>query len=821
MKKNVIPALLAAVFCLFLASCNRGGLTPENPGSEEESQPSPEARFWDVVGNLVSMKDFTMDFQGKTFQPTIGDPEGGDASIRAVLVGSLEEAVEKFNAMTGSSINENTTAYTYKDAVVGQMTWNKGDGSTCWATVDVSIPTVPSLRQIIYRSPEQGDVNGDVGNNGSAYYRFGDIIKRTRPEDGVEEYWICVRPAFGPEGKGNSHWISVSPLPETHIWPYNSTKEEQAHKPHTASNKMNYGLPVGLKDGTEYMQYLAEMLYAIYYPGQWFENITNFSGESTFGSPTGLLIFTKFHKSNIQYHNVAFWTNVQNAWKQKGIARKVFGLSDQEICDALTSEGGLHFIYKSYEWNTTLSNKASLYQAQYQLTTSDNKKRNMRMQTTKKVTHQVVVPKTYTQSSTNFPFDIKTETSTSTPYIVKPEFFGDNAPRWIVRFAEGEELAANGAWDPQQPISGFEKNKNGEVYRYYDDVFPDKNLTDAPEISEYRRGIVNDPASWDKSEYSGAHHYELGDVLRDENSHTWFVVGISGAEEKSPYAELVCLDGIETASASAVAKNIVTKEKAERAAAQLWFLFRKNTRDGGETIRNIVSNISDQAKVNIGKLAWEHVPKNNNDKIVPADQFSVAYFEEGSTKQHLLRFIAVTGVSEDDIYSVLWTRYPSSAVTDIEKYSTLTTGSFSNVDIYLQDVAEQSKVNSYANDILAKSALFEGTKDMKVRTTTESKASSVSNYFYDFTKWNAGTQPFGMWNEPVLFLRSAILYDRGGEYSTKTADGVALTMVNKVNVNSDTQAWTRPFWSLQKGAYRKVNGEQVALPSWQSVWGNK
>jgi len=810
MKKYLIIAFAALAL---LAACNPDNY--ESDRDEDGNVTSDESRFWDVVGNLVSMKDITADYKGKTFTPTIGNPDNGDESVRVVATNTLEYAVDLFNAMTGSSIDENTATYTWKDSEIGKMVWNQDLSGMAWATVDVEIPSVPSLHKIIYRSPEQGDVNGSVGDGGSAYYRFGDVISRTRPEDGVLEYWICTRPAFDPEGKGDSHWVSISPLPIENVWPYNSTKEEQHGKPHKASNDMYYGLPTGLGDCSVQIQNLAELLYAIYYPSDYITNVTNYSTIGTFGKPGGLPIFKDFHVTNIKYHNEAYWNNVQKAWKEKGIARRVFGLSDQDLAAAIVSERGLHFIHKNYSWSTSLSNKPKLYQIQQQLTTEDDKKRNMHKQTSATVSAQVVVPKNFTRSNTNYPFDVKTECTVDKPYIQKPEFFSDNDPRWMVRVADGDELAENGKWDPQQPLSGFEKHRGGEVYRYYSDVFPDHNLTDAPEISDLRRGIVNDPTLWDKSEYSGDHHYELGDVLRDDEGHTWFVVSIAGADQKSPYAELVSFDGIQTANVNAMATNIATKEQAQRVAVWLWFLFREAYKNPDGPAKAIVANIKNNANVDISKLAEALAGQSSGGNI---EHFSFAYSITNGVRQNLMRYFAISTAYETFTY--LWSKYPSSNVTQLDKYSTMTSSSFSNLEICLQDIADASKVSSYGNDAIAKAPLNGSTTATPARTSSDSRAENVNNYFYNASTWASGSNPTGMWNEPVLFFRAAVLYDRGGEYSTKTKDGKTLTMVSNVtNLSQPSATWSHSMWSGQTGSYRKENGANASIPTWQSAWG--
>ena len=472
---------------------------------------SEEDRFWSVVGQLVDVKDITEDYKGKTFQPAIGSPDGGDESARVVAVNSLEAAVYRYNNLTGADINENTQTHTFKDKAIGTLTWNKSSDNTCWATVDVSIPSVPGLQKIIYRSPEQGDVNGSVGDNGSAYYRFGDVIERYRSDDGTTEYWICIRPSFGPEGKEKSHWVCVSPLPKENVWPYNDGKDT----PFVASNGFNYSLPDDLRSDPEWYQDLAEMLFAIMYPTDWSNNITSYSSVNILGNPSGLPIFNDFHCTNINLHNIYFWQNVQKQWKEKGLVQKIFGITYDEMAKALNPDPanpgrGLHFLYDTFSWSTRFSNKPKLYQIHYTHGTKDTQK-NMHLQTKSAPCSQVVVPNNKTEGNTNFPFDFYQLNYERVPYMKEARFFGDDAPRWTIRYAVGKELSTSGKYDAQQPIPGFDDNH--EVYRYYRDVLQ-KNLTDAPEETKKpsdQPGLAN-------MQYG---FLQAGTVIQDENGINW------------------------------------------------------------------------------------------------------------------------------------------------------------------------------------------------------------------------------------------------------------------------------------------------------------
>lgn len=114
------------------------------------------------------------------------------------------------------------------------------------------------------------------------------------------------------------------------------------------------------------------------------------------------------------------------------------------------------------------------------------------------------------------------------------------------------------------------------------------------------------------------------------------------------------------------------------------------------------------------------------------------------------------------------------------------TSRYGNKPIYLQDIAEQEMVNKYAEDSYARMPYFpfdnwKNNADMTVyrkpRSKADSKAKDVTNYSYDWEKWQNRTFPSDMWNEPVLMFRMTAVYDRGDtEYGTKTVDGLTLKL---------------------------------------------
>ena len=233
-------------------------VTPSDNQQEQQAQDAQQVKaqkFWSVVSQLVDVDDYTDDYEGKTFEPVYG-VKGAEAGTRYVYTNDAATAAERFaDLVEQGGIDETTEKYTYDDPDVGRLVYTKGTGRFL-ATVEVSIKQIPSLKKIVY-------MPGAYANGyfpGRAYYRFGDVVSRKATDyegNEITEYWICVRPSFGPEKKGDSHWVCLNALPEKNTKKYES------------SNNHTYYLPKGLGKSKEHMQNLAEMLYAITHPDDW------------------------------------------------------------------------------------------------------------------------------------------------------------------------------------------------------------------------------------------------------------------------------------------------------------------------------------------------------------------------------------------------------------------------------------------------------------------------------------------------------------------------------------------------------------------------
>ena len=463
--------------------------------TEQEGDDSVPDTFWDVLAQIVQSDQITSDYEGKTFEPAIGEEDPSDPQTRIVYTNDMAAAAKSFAYLTGVSVDENTATAEWKDEKVGTMTYTKVNDGKDYATVDVRIAAMPHLSKIIYRDGEQSGANGKF--SGSAYYRFGDVVSRER--DGVKEYWICVRPAFGPEKKETTHWVSVSPLPNENIYTY------------PGSNGFDYTLPKDLKYDKEHFQNLAEMLFAMCYPTEWQENITNYS-------PT---MFHDFSSKNVKYHNSAFWKNVAASWQNKGLDQAIFGKYIQDFVSDLKTDG-LYLLYYKYSWTTSISNYCSLYQLHY-TNTPNGKYCNMQTSSPASTIKKQMIDKK--NPANDIKLSVK-EQQKAHPYITCSEFFGDDKPRWIIRYATGEELSDVKKYtNIYEPISGVK-----EEYRYYRDVNPVTTLS------------VHEPEITSGDVPSIATYYHAGDIItRNSDGTPWMCVRPAGGINDDKNSYWICL----------------------------------------------------------------------------------------------------------------------------------------------------------------------------------------------------------------------------------------------------------------------------------------
>ena len=429
-----------------VTSCSDDDDEPNREEPTEQEAQQKASKFWSVVGQLVSVDDVTEDYEDKTFEATYGIADATNPTTRIVNTNDMKTAAQRFaNLVDATGINENTPSYKWSDPEIGSMTYTKGGTAAEWATVDVDIKAVPGLQKIIYRAGGEGD-NGKF--EGRAYYRFGDVVsrqvevkydaKKNNDQRGtITEYWICVRPAFGPEGKEDSHWVCVNSV------------SDKNYKYYKASTGTEYWLPTSLKTDKENMQNFAELLWAINFPKLWYDNVSKYHEDGTLWGFSGLPFFTDFKKANLQYHNEYFWQRVQNGWIVNGVVEKALNLDNMALLSETINKDGVRLLYNGYSWWFTTSWDCELWEAVYTNGTP-NEEKNL---------HHAVY-NDLEKNMKGLKFDVREMGKKTENY--NTFFNNDGNIRWAIRHATGKELASDKKYDVKQPIKGVET-----VYRYY------------------------------------------------------------------------------------------------------------------------------------------------------------------------------------------------------------------------------------------------------------------------------------------------------------------------------------------------------------------
>lgn len=462
-------------------------LTEEQKEAQAAELAAKDEAFWSVVGQLTDTKSLPDNWENATFEPSYGEQDENDAFTRVVVVNTVAEAARLFSNIIEVDIDENTPTYTFQNDNVGTLTYKRTADGKSMATVDVSIRQMPHLQKIVYKTPDQLGTNTLFNGNfdGGAYYRFGDVVKKAN-KDGKPEYWICVRPAFSRESKGDSHWVTLSALPEENLFHYR------------ASNGFDYYLPKDLGVNTTHEKNFAEMLYAVLNPEQWQKNIED--------NPR-LDMFNGFDHDDIDFHNACFWKLVATGWKENQIMNCCFGGLSMDVLRQSVNADGLTLIYDS-KWNTFFSWSPTIYTRIY---SGMNLKKSM---------------KKAFSTSVKLNVDLNMRDNYYKSFGVNSGFFGDSKPRWIIRHATGEELGGHD--DPKRPMD----NGVEEVYVFNKYFYANRDLSDDDELLE---------------DYVNTTHglYLPGDVVKDPSGNRWICVQTAfrdDTQEPSLYSYFISFD---------------------------------------------------------------------------------------------------------------------------------------------------------------------------------------------------------------------------------------------------------------------------------------
>ena len=811
--KSLLTAVMVAVLGLGMGSCADNidnSTTPSDNPQEQQAAEEKAEKYWAIVSHLVDVDDYTDDYEDMTFEPVYG-VEGSEAGTRYVYTNTAAAAAERFADLVDvkEGIDENTETFTYSDADVGTLIYKKGTGRVL-ATVDVSIKQIPGLKKIVY-------VPGAYANGtftGRAYYRFGDVVSRRvqgYPNGEVTEYWICVRPSFGREGKGDSHWVCLNVLPKKNVEFY-----------HSNTNSKDYYMPKGLGTNEEQMQNLAELLYAIYFPEQWQANVRDLANNPS------LKMFHDFDRNLADFHNQFFWTHVQNGWKDKDILKLALNFSgdDDDLREVLND--GLHLLYKGYSWWWKSSWNCSLYEAIYK-----NGERN-----SQKNMHQTT---THEQKRNMMELNLDCRKMGEDNWTNYATFFDtDGKFRWTVRHATGKELAADGRYDKKAAINGVT-----EVYRYYRDVLNTNNLNLDAEVTEDLTVVPN--------AINGRGAYMIGDVVRDEYDNRWICISGTSVSATNPgatdsLATFVSFDFNEVDKHGSTIAGLPTEEEIpELAYRMLHFMSTLQQRadqfqyaaGASGRLGIIGQHILDYAHVDLEKISvtvdstFRFTSKNS---VYYSDSrtniLNIAY-NDGSNRQAVIRAIldntmagternsceTAAGVPYKDFFFRLYKHYETfdlnrmQAATNDERELGINhwcrTWVMTQDKMYLQDVANQEMVNRYAKtDKWATLPLSEvalahyGGPRRPSRTQAEPSA-NPRDYIGIYDRDDA--QKTNMFNEPVCFLRVMKVKDfNNRRLNLVSEDGRHLSVEHLLNNYTLYDQAVQSSWAILYSSLCKV-----------------
>ena len=214
MKVKVL-CLLALIFggSLMLSSCKDNENLSDNPNTPDEEVLEKSSERGEALLSILSKAvelDSLPDNWYKndyTVEPTVGFVKDESTPyVRYVAVSDADEAYTIYKSMVSEDLTGSAKSEQWSMDGIGSLTFNVGNTSDVYATVDVNVNQLPHLTQICF-VPASAMGNNSSWFTGDPFYQFGDIV-----QDKQGSYWICARPANKDAGKSTTHWISFNTL---------------------------------------------------------------------------------------------------------------------------------------------------------------------------------------------------------------------------------------------------------------------------------------------------------------------------------------------------------------------------------------------------------------------------------------------------------------------------------------------------------------------------------------------------------------------------------------------------------------------------------
>lgn len=450
-KKNMFNWMLMAAVVLGLGMSFTACSDDDDKNGTEQTREdidaldTDEARTaWRWLCALTDAESIDANWKSKTWEPTVGEPSENNEYTRIIVVNNLDDAKVDFARLANKDPQTLGSKVTVSGGAAGTMTWEpSATGAQNLAVVTVSSRIMPHLQKLVYCTQEQTGQNGLFGNDmkGTAYYRFGDVIK---DEEGY--YWVCVRPSFAPndskecKSKGDSHWINIfnsAASGGNKAMPTANIKDKWNQLP--KYNKKTIILPTALKYDRTQIYNLSRLVWALINPEAYYAANTGVSDAAL-----GEFPYT--------YHSKKFVEAVSTYWREKvdgySIWEKLFNHTYEEMKDLKQ----MMFYYQGYSWKIGNSGYVWSY-------------------TTKGYEKSYKGDEDDDEEEVNFVndgFDITYYAQAHDTQAFMKRWITDhdgNIGRWVVRYKTGEQLMTGGKYSYYSKLTS-KTGKMTDVYRY-------------------------------------------------------------------------------------------------------------------------------------------------------------------------------------------------------------------------------------------------------------------------------------------------------------------------------------------------------------------
>lgn len=730
----------------------------------------------------------------QTFEPSIGYAEG---NVRTMVM-ETQEAADAYAVSALSKLNidpQQPAGFSWTGSL-GSVSYSRGTGNEL-GVINVSIRQIPHLQKIRLVK----DAEDNAPNGGVAYYQKGDIVKYTGSGKMKGCYFICLNDHKADQP---SNWITFYTGRKTGTCGWGLTGKDSVYNEELASTS---SLATWLRE-------------FVLDDEQWTEVVAHARGVNSEildhivpgSAPERCALVRKLIRTPEQV--------VLDAWQpysdedntvqavKAGWAKRVTKEKSKYVVETFTPTGML--LCNTMRWSMGMT--YDYWVPNLVLVKRGSKSSDALWDRVSRTPSQTTLSESHfkAQSILDFNVDISGLTAEEngrydlfqtavhwTHDVYKVD--GDPKEHYgLLNFTTRDPNEQNG-YMTEYNITSYELTvtDKGEKYKYFEDVF--RRQAQSAKILKER--------------------YALGDVLQDdEDGSRWFCIRPSANQlTQFKHAMFISFDDIKTYdNADRSASNIVSKADVHEAAFYLsQFILTLDVGDTNGEGKSALNGIKNYAGADTKKI----FAYRDSDVVAPHHNhthnlfFGVAYNDGTRDRQPVIRAVV------DGTHCLITdrTKYKGDAYYYNRLYNNyqLWDGkkqwegdwTMSSQPMYLDDVANQQMVNTYATDKWVVLPFWSDDYTLprqSKRTAVDVNGGKVSRYllkngqFVDATARN-------MYNEPVLFFRTMWMED----FKQANADGHKMTVLYhtppKVAVSFDL-GWYSYFISLAS-QYLTVDNE--------------